>query len=254
MGKIMDINFSGKTVVVTGASRGIGKAIAENFYDAGADLILTATNADRVNRFNQEIKQQDIERKQYILADFSSEESLQTFLEELKRYPCIDVCVNNAGINRINMVEDTRIEDFDLIHRVNVKAPFLICRQLASRMKTANYGRIVNIASIWSIITRAGRSIYTTSKFGLDGMTRTLAVELAPYNILVNAISPGFTLTELTKATNTPEEIKEIADKIPVKRMAQPEEIAKVVLFLASDLNTYITGQNIAVDGGYTIV
>lgn len=250
----MDISFSGRTAAVTGATRGIGKAIADVFYHAGADLILTGTNVKTVNRLNEELKKNAIKRKRYVRADFSSEESLQTFLEELKRYPRIDVCVNNAGINRINMVEETRIEDYDEILQVNLRAPFLICRQVASSMKAANYGRIVNIASIWSIITRAGRSIYTSSKFGLDGMTRTLAVELAPYNILVNTVSPGFTLTELTKATNTPEEIKEIADKIPAKRMAQPEEIAKVVLFLASDLNTYITGQNIAVDGGYTIV
>jgi 3-oxoacyl-[acyl-carrier protein] reductase len=250
----MEISFSGRTVVVTGATRGIGKAIADDFYHAGADLVLTGTNAKMVNRLNEELKQHAIKRKRYVQADFSSEESLQTFLEELKRYPRIDVCVNNAGINRINMVEETRIEDYDQILQVNLRAPFLICRQVASLMKAADYGRIVNIASIWSIITRPGRSIYTTSKFGLDGMTRALAVELAPYNILVNTVSPGFTLTELTKATNTPEEIKEIADKIPAKRMAQPEEIAKAVLFLASDLNTYITGQNIAVDGGYTNV
>jgi 3-oxoacyl-[acyl-carrier protein] reductase len=250
----MEIDFSGRTVLVTGATRGIGKAIADDFYHTGADLILTGTNAKMVNQLNEELKQHAIKRKRYVQVDFNSEESLQAFLEELKRYPRIDVCVNNAGINRINMVEETRVADYDEILRVNLRAPFLICRQVASSMKTANYGRIVNIASIWSIITRPGRSIYTTSKFGLDGMTRALAVELAPYNILVNTVSPGFTLTELTKATNTPEEVKEIADKIPAKRMAQPEEIAKVVLFLVSDLNTYITGQNIAVDGGYTNV
>jgi 3-oxoacyl-[acyl-carrier protein] reductase len=250
----MEINFPGKTVLVTGATRGIGKAIAEDFYHAGASLILTGTNPNVIDQLNENIKKHSIERKRYIQADFSNDESLQTFLEELSQYDRIDVCVNNAGINRINLVEDTRIEDFDLIHRVNIRAPFLICRQLAPRMKAANYGRIVNIASIWSIITRPGRSIYTASKFGLDGMSRTLAVELAQDNVLVNTVSPGFTLTELTKTTNTPEEIKEIADQIPAKRMAQPEEIAKIVLFLASDLNTYITGQNIVVDGGYTNV
>ena len=121
-------------------------------------------------------------------------------------------------------------------------------------MKKNGYGRIVNITSIWSVITRPGRSIYTTAKFAIAGLTKTLAIELAEYNILVNSVGPGFTITELTATTNTSEEIKKITDIIPIKRMAQPIEIANTILFLCSDLNTYLTGQNIIVDGGYTNV
>ena len=247
----MEINFTGKTVLVTGATRGIGKAIADDLYNAGAHLILTGTNPEDIRRLNETCREQNIQRKEYIPADFSSESSLKEFLHALDRWDRIDACINNAGINRINFVEDTREQDFDEIHRVNVKAPFMICRYLLPKMKAARYGRIVNIASIWSIVTRPGRSIYTATKFALDGMTRTMAVEAAAYNVLVNTVSPGFTLTELTQATNTPEEIEEIAQKIPAKRFARSEEIAKVVLFLACEANSYMTGQNIAVDGGY---
>ncbi|MCP4213658.1 MAG: SDR family oxidoreductase [bacterium] len=250
----MELNFTGKRVLVTGATRGIGKAIADDFYNAGADLILTGTNPDTIARLNEDIKREGIQRKHYLQADFSCDESMKSFLTQLAQYETIDVCVNNAGINRIDKLDETKVEDFDLIMQVNLKSAFLICRQVGGMMKRAGYGRIVNIASIWSIVTRPGRSLYTTSKFGLDGLTRTSAVELAPFNVMVNTVSPGFTMTELTRTTNTPEEIRQISEKIPAQRMAQPEEIAKIVLFLAGDLNTYITGQNIAVDGGYTNV
>ena len=121
-------------------------------------------------------------------------------------------------------------------------------------MKKANYGRIVNIASIWSIITRERRTAYAITKSGILGLTKTSAVELAPYNILVNAVSPGFTLTELTKATLSEQEYTSLSKIVPVGRFAQPVEIARIVLFLASDMNTYISGQNIIIDGGYTNV
>ena len=121
-------------------------------------------------------------------------------------------------------------------------------------MKTNKYGRIINISSIWSSVTRSGRSLYSTTKCGLVGLTKTLSVELASYDILVNAVGPGFTLTELTMSTNTPVEIAKMSDIIPIKRFAKPAEIANLVLFLGSDLNTYITGQNMIIDGGYTNV
>ncbi len=250
----MEINFKDQTVLVTGATRGIGKAIADDLYQAGAHVLLTGTNPDTIQRLNRELNEKNIPRKEYLQVDFSDNASLRQFLQRLETYPQIHACINNAGINRIAMLDETKEEDYDQILQVNLKSTFMICRQLGTRMKAANYGRIVNIASIWSVVTRPGRSIYTVSKFGMDGLTRTAAVELAPYNVLVNTVSPGFTMTELTAATNTPQQIEEITKMIPARRMAQPHEIAKTVLFLASDLNTYMTGQNLAVDGGYTNV
>jgi len=141
-----------------------------------------------------------------------------------------------------------------MLNNINLKAPYLISREVSRTMKRNGYGRIVNITSIWSTITRPGRSLYALTKSGIVGLTRTLAVELAESNILVNAVAPGFTMTELTASTNTPEEIGKITGMIPIKRMALPEEIANLVLFLCSDLNSYLTGQNIVIDGGYTNV
>jgi 3-oxoacyl-[acyl-carrier protein] reductase len=130
----------------------------------------------------------------------------------------------------------------------------MIGQYLAKIMKKQQYGRIVNVASIWSVITRPKRTIYTVSKNALIGLTKTMAIELAPYGITVNAISPGFTLTELTENTNTKEEIDKLSDQVPARRFANPEEIAEVILFLSSKENSYMTGQNIVVDGGFTNV
>jgi 3-oxoacyl-[acyl-carrier protein] reductase len=250
----LTFDFKGKNVLITGATRGIGAAIAKDFFNARANLILTGTDQKKIDILNKTNRENQIKNIQYVQVDFSDDESLNSFLIEIKSYGRIDICINNAGVNRINFIDRTKIEDFELLTKINLRAPFMICRQLCHLMKRSNYGRIVNIASIWSTITKEQRSIYTTTKFGLVGMTKTLAVELAPYNILVNAISPGFTMTELTKATNTEKEINDITSQIPINRFAQPEEISKVVLFLTSDLNTYVTGQNIIVDGGFSIV
>jgi len=247
----ISINLSGKTALITGGTRGIGKAIADRFLEAGASIILTGTKASEVDKLNAENKSDKIT---YLQIDFTDKSSVETFVNKISAYPKIDVLINNAGVNKIALNTETTDEDFDLINDINVKGPYILCREVSKIMKNNGYGRIVNITSIWSTITRPGRSIYTTAKFAIAGLTKTLAIELAPYNIMVNSVGPGFTLTELTATTNTPDEIKKITDMIPIKRMAQPVEMANVVLFLSSDLNSYLTGQNIIVDGGYTNV
>lgn len=250
----LKFDFKGKTALVTGATRGIGKAIADDLLEAGASLILTGTNIKQIKELNSRFKNQAKYNVQYIHADFSGSDGIERFINQIKKFERIDICINNAGINRIDLVENTNSEDYQKLMNINLNAPFMICKQLAPTMKEAGYGRIVNIASIWSVITKSKRSLYTTAKAGLVGMTKTISVELAPFNVLVNAISPGFTMTELTQSTLTKEEIKEISKQIPSNRFAQPKEISKVVIFLASDLNSYITGQNVIVDGGFVNV
>lgn len=246
------LDFSGKTVVITGATRGLGKSIAEHFQDSGATLILTGTDKNRINALNKSLK--DKIRTRYFYLDFLKEGSVSRFLSDIKSYKKIDICINNAGINRINYIYDTRINDWDEIMKVNLRGPFILAREIGRMMKERRYGRIVNIASIFGVITKEKRAAYAAAKAGLIGLARTAAVDLAPYNILVNSVSPGFILTDLTKRILAPQEMADLRSRIPLGRFAKPEDIAPLVLFLASDLNTYITGQNIIVDGGYANV
>lgn len=218
-----------KRVLITGGSRGIGRAIAEKFKENGYD-VLTPT------------------REELNLLD---DNSIEVFIEK-NREKEIDVIINNAGINDINKIENVTDEEINNMIRVNLIAPIKLCRGFVGGMKERNYGRIVNIGSIWAVVSKTGRCVYSATKNGIHGVTNTLSVELAPNNILVNTVCPGFTLTELTKKNNTDQEIAAISKDIPLGRMAQPEEIAEVVYFLASEKNTYLTGQKITVDGGFT--
>ena len=147
-----------------------------------------------------------------------------------------------------------RPEDLDRITAVNYTAPYLISRAASRVMLRGGGGRIVNIGSIWSLVTKPGRSAYSASKAGLAGMTRSAAVDLAREGVLVNCVSPGFVLTDLSRSTMSESERRTLAEVVPVGRFAEPAEIAPLVLFLCSDANTYITGQNIAIDGGFTNV
>ena len=160
--------------------------------------------------------------------------------------------VNNVGINHIIPIKDVRSNHYDDLFGVNLKAPYFFSQKVSQNMNPG--GKIVNIASIWSTITKPNRTLYTATKSGLAGMTRAMAAELGPSGILVNSVSPGFTLTELTDASLTEKEKKELCTQIPLGRMAQTEEIAHLVSFLVGPNNTYITGQNIIIDGGFSIV
>ena len=250
----MKIDFEGQVILITGATRGIGRQIADDFAELGAELILTGTNEDEINALNRSIEELENPKKKYYCADFLDANSAEKFLDELRDYSRIDVCVNNAGINRIDYIDETKTKDWDDIIAVNLKAPFLVTREISKIMKKNGYGRIINIGSIFGSISREKRSIYSSSKFGLRGLTVASSNELARYNILVNTVSPGFVLTELTKSILSDEEMTELASQVPIKRLATPDDISKAVLFLASGFNTYITGQDIIVDGGYVNV
>lgn len=218
-----------RKALVTGGSRGIGKSVVDLLIDRGFEVIAPS---------HQEL-------------DMSDFKSIDSFCKKNKDI-YFDVLVNNAGINEINLIENIEEEDLINMLEINLAGPLRLLRGIVPNMKKNRYGRIVNIGSIWGVAGKAGRVVYAATKHGLHGITQTLAVELAPYNILVNTVCPGFTLTEMTKKNNSPDEIKIISTEIPLGRMAEPNEQAKVISFLVGDDNTYVTGQQIVVDGGYT--
>ena len=250
----MIIDFQGQVVLITGATRGIGKQLADDFALLGANLILTGSNKELIEDLNREGDLTKDSLKRYYAVDFTNQKSLDAFLNKISSLAKIDVCINNAGINKIDYIDETVIEDWENIIAVNLEAPFKITRAVSKLMKKNNYGRIINIASIWGVISKVKRSIYSVSKFGIRGLTVSTALDLAAYNILVNSVSPGFVVTELTKRILGEEEMKKLAEQVPLGRFAMPDEISKVILFLASRHNTYITAQNIVVDGGFVNV
>jgi 3-oxoacyl-[acyl-carrier protein] reductase len=247
----ISIDLKDKVALITGGTRGIGKSIVDVFMKAGASVLVTGTKKGEIERLN---KNKNSDRIHYLYLDFSLEESVNEFVNKILPNHNINILINNAGINKIDLNINTTNDDYDLLNNVNLKGPYILSREVSKRMKENGFGRIVNITSIWSVISRPGRTLYSLTKWGILGLTKTLSTELADKNILVNSVAPGFTKTELTDSTNTLEELNTIKSLIPVRRFADPIEIANLVLFLSSDLNTYITGQNIVIDGGYTNV
>ena len=218
-----------KTALVTGASGGIGKSIKESLINEQIEVISPSRSE----------------------LDLSSSESINDFLTNLSK--SIDILVNNAGILIVGKHNELSSSDFQEILQVNVIAPFVLMSKLSDSMKENKFGRIVNISSIWSQVSREGRSIYSASKAAVDSLTRSFALELSPYNILVNSIAPGYVNTELIKKNNSQTELDYIKKNIPLGRFAETSEIANLVTFLCSEKNSYITGQVITIDGGYIL-
>ena len=231
---------------MTGGTRGIGRAIAVVLADSGGSVLITGTN---------DIKPSDPELVgfDYASLDLARESSVEAFCEMLENHPPFDIIVNNAGINIIEPFSELSVDNFNLVQDVNIRGAARITKAALKSHHLATR-HVLNIASIWSVISKEGRVSYATSKAALVGFTRALAVDLAPSSIIVNAISPGFTDTELTRSSLSDQEIAALSEKIPVGRMASVEEIANLALFLSSLSNNYITGQNIIIDGGVSIV
>ena len=218
-----------KTALITGASGGIGKSIKESLINEQIEVISPSRSE----------------------LDLSSSESINDFLTNLSK--SIDILVNNAGILKVGKHNELSSSDFQEILQVNVIAPFVLMSKLSDSMKENKFGRIVNISSIWSQVSREGRSIYSASKAVIDSLTRSFALELSSYNILVNSIAPGYVNTELIKKNNSQTELDYIKKNIPLGRFAETSEIANLVTFLCSEKNSYITGQVITIDGGYIL-
>jgi len=238
-----ELNYSTLKVLVTGGTRGIGLAIVKAFLSKGSKVVTTGRTQ------NVDVPKGVVCRS----VDFIDPIGTKSFLEEVKKMN-IDILINNAGINHISSFEKIHPNQFDMVQEVNVRVPFLLCQAVIPTMKKKKWGRIVNITSIFGIVSKEYRASYSASKFALDGMTSALAAEVAKYGILANCVAPGVVDTELTRRVLGRKGMSDMISKIPMGRLGTPEEIAAFVVWLAGPDNTYISGQNIAIDGGFTRV
>lgn len=243
-------NYSDLKVVITGATRGIGFSILQSYLELNAKVIGIGSSQNSINEANEKLSLK--QKCEWLVADFSNRSSTEEVAQQLVNFGP-DVLVNNAGINKTDTIDEISTEDWYRIQEVNLHAPFVLCKTLTTGMKERRKGWIINITSIFGHVSKAKRASYSTSKFGLLGLTKAMALDLAPYNVLVNAIAPGFIDTELTRQILTNQQISELVQNVPLGRLGDPNEIAKVVCFLGSPENTFITGQNIIADGGFTV-
>ena len=235
--------LSGRSVLITGGTRGIGYAVANAFLEQEAEVHVTGTKIDGKGPHGSIFHS----------CDFSSLENLEIFCEKVQGLN-VEVLINNAGINKTGAFAELSPEDFLRIQQVNLYSVFRIIQAVLPGMTSKNWGRIVNITSIFSIVSKEYRAPYSASKFGLDGMTASLAAEVAESGVLVNSVAPGFIDTELTREVLGEKGVKEMATKVPIRRMGKPDEVARLVLWLSSNENTFVSAQNIAIDGGFTRV
>lgn len=242
--------LKGKNVIVTGATRGIGREIALTLAQNGANIAINYRNLNsEVEDLINEIKSFGVDALA-IKCDVSITEEVDNFVKEVKsHYNTIDVLINNAGITKDGLILRMKEEDFDDVLDVNLKGTFNTTKSVSSIMVRQKYGKIINISSVVGIAGNAGQCNYAASKAGVIGFSKSVARELASRNINVNVVAPGYINTDMTK--NLPDKVKEeIIKSIPMKKIGDPKEVANLVLFLSSNLSDYITGQVINVDGG----
>jgi 3-oxoacyl-[acyl-carrier protein] reductase len=242
----MKIDLTGRTALVTGSTRGIGRAIAESLAGAGARVAVVGRDRAKAAEAAAAVGQ----GAEGFGADVGDPASIVALVEAVeKSFGQIDVLVNNAGLTRDNILFRIKDEDWDTVLDANLRGAFVAIRAASRGMIKRRWGRIVNIASIVGLTGNKGQANYAASKAGLIGLTKSVAKELGSRNVLVNAVAPGFIETDMTAAM-TPEARAALSGQIPLERLGSPRDIAGVVTFLASDYASYITGQTLVVDGG----
>lgn len=246
-------NLTGKVAVVTGASKGLGKAMALALGGAGANLALVSRDLEQLNAVKLAVEAAG-GRAETFQADISEEENVRQLEREvIKTFNGVHILINNAGINLRKQLIEFSLEEWRRVLDTNLTSVFLMCRSFVPHMKGAGYGRIINMTSIMSHVSLPGRSAYSASKTALLGLTRALALELAPESITVNGISPGPFATEMnTPLMQNPELNQQFLLKIPVGRWGRVEEIGQLALYLCSEAAGFLTGTDIVIDGGWT--
>ena len=243
-------SLAGKKALITGASGGIGSAIARAFHDQGAEITLSGTRQEVLENLAASFKER-CHTAVCSLKDIQAVESLIPQAETLMGH--VDILVNNAGITRDNLMLRMKDEDFDEVLQVNLKSAFVLIRAALKGMMKRRYGRIINISSVVGTIGNPGQANYCASKAGLTGLTKAVAAEIATRSITVNCIAPGFIQSAMTESL-TEDQQKRIKDTIPLGRMGLGEEIASGAVFLASTEASYITGQTLHINGGMAMI
>ena len=242
----MQINFKKKIIIISGGTGNLGKALIKFFSKYGCQIIATTTN-------KKIVKNNNVKRKLlFKYLDFTDKKSIINFENFLDNIPRVDILINNAGINKIDNIYNIKTEDWNKIQEINLTGPMLLTKFISKKMIKKRNGKILNISSIFGVVGKSKRSSYSSSKWGLIGLTKSTALDLAKYNILVNSISPGVIQSDLTTKILGKKGIQEIQKLIPMQRLSKMNEIVNLIAFVVSDYNTYITGQNITIDGGYT--
>ena len=247
----LQVNLSDKTAIVTGASQGLGKAVAQTLAANGARVACIARSVDKLNQTVQQIQEAGGEAEAFA-CDVTDRESVDGLVDQVvEQWEKLDILVNNAGITRDTLLPRMSDDEWDAVINTNLRGCFLFTRAASRYMMRARYGRIINMSSVSGIIGNPGQTNYSASKAGLIGLTRSLSRELAGRKVTVNAVAPGFIESDMTAALGDMI-IDEAKKRIPAKRLGTADDVAAAVLFLAGDAAAYITGHVLTVDGGMT--
>jgi len=245
----MDKRFENKAALVTGGSRGIGKAIVRRLAEEGAQVFFTGRNEEAIRNTKEEFLDEGL-KVDGIAADVGNSKSASVSVSHcIDTFGKIDILVNNAGITKDALAIRMKDSDWDDVLNINLKGAFLFCRAVAKPMMKARYGRIINISSVVGLMGNPGQVNYVSAKAGMIGMSKSLAKELAPRGITVNAVAPGFIETDMTSGMKE-DMLEKVVSSIPLGRIGKADDIAAMTAFLASDEASYITGKVFAVDGG----
>ena len=244
-------NLAGKVALVTGGSKGLGKAMARGLAEAGADVVICSRHEDELRAALDEILSGTNRRGRYVVADMSRREDVDRLARAaLEQMGHVDILVNNAGTNVPQPIEQIRDEDYDRVLEINLHSVVALTRALVPQMKQRRWGRIIHISSVMGYVSKAGRGVYSATKAALIGLVRANALELGPHGITANCIAPGPFLTDLPMNLLSPKEKEEFAQWTALGRWGDPKELVGPVLLLASAAGSYITGETLVVDGG----
>ena len=246
--------LNNRVAIITGGNRGLGKAMAMALAEAGGQVAITSRNLDQAQTVAEQIANVTGQTCRGYACNVTVPEQVETFVTQVVHdFGQVDILINNAGINIRGPIDQLSLAEFKAVQDINVTGVWLMCRAVAPYLKTSQYGRVINLGSILSQVSISNRTPYAASKGAVLQMTRTLALEWAPFGITVNAILPGPFGTEMNQSLlDDPEEYQDFVSKIPLGRWGEPEEIGGLVVFLVSETASFITGSGILIDGGWT--